>query len=227
MTSAPYRPTRRTTLAWLAAAMASPLALQGAAAATAGWPAMTLPKITGAGYGTDPDIAAKKVTWPLTLTAPQRAMVNACADLILPPAPGQKAPSALAIDAFADEWLSAPYSRQLADRAAILPGLAWLDLEAKARFGQPFLSATDAGRRQIFDSIAWRDRVTPDLAQAAEFFARLRGLVILGYYTTPEGEAELGFAGNSAIAGVYPGPPPEALAHLKAQLAKLNLKMPA
>ena len=35
------------------------------------------------------------------------------------------------------------------NRAAILPGLAWLDLEAKARFGQPFLSATDAGRRQI------------------------------------------------------------------------------
>ena len=132
-------PTRRTTLAWIAAAAAGPFALAGlegeAAAATAttgagaargvaGWPAMSLPAITAPGYGPDPDMADKKVPWPLTLTAAQRTVVRRCADMILPPSPGQKAPSALAIDAFVDEWVSAPYARQAADRAAIVPGLA-------------------------------------------------------------------------------------------------------
>ena len=234
-------PTRRTTLAWIAAAAAGPFALAGlegeAAAATAttgagaargvaGWPAMSLPAITAPGYGPDPDMADKKVPWPLTLTAAQRTVVRRCADMILPPSPGQKAPSALAIDAFVDEWVSAPYARQAADRAAIVPGLAWLDAEATARFGRRFAAATDAQRRAILDAIAWRDRIAPEHREAGAFFARLRGLVIIGYYTTPEGEAELGYAGNTPIEGVYPGAPPEALAHLKAQLAALKLTMP-
>lgn len=228
-------PTRRTTLAWIAAAAAGPFALAGlerpAAAETggavAGWPAASLPRITAPGYGTDPDMADKKAPWPLTLTPAQRALVRLCADMILPPAAGQKPPSALAIDAFVDEWVSAPYARQAADRAAIIPGLAWLDAEAKRRFGRDFAQAGEAQRRAIFDAIAWRERVAPGLAEAATFFARLRGLVIIGYYTTPEGEAELGYAGNTPIAGVYPGAPPEAIAHLKAQLARLKLAMPA
>lgn len=227
-------PTRRATLAWIAAAAASPLAIGGMARAAAApvadpvrWPGAVPPKIAAKGYGTDPDLAAKTVPWPLTLAADQRALVALCADMVLPPAAGQKAPSALAIDAFVDEWISAPYARQAADRAAILPGLAWLDAEARARCGRGFAAASVAQRSEILDAIAWRDRVAPSYREAAAFFARLRAVVILGYYTTPEGEAELGFAGNTPIQGVYPGAPPEAIAHLKAQLDTLGLRMPA
>lgn len=227
----PPTPTRRQTIAWFAAAACSPMALAlpggaATAAATVGWPAITLSRIAASGYGPDPDLAAKTVTWPLSLDPAQRQMIRLCADIILPPAPGGKAPSALGIDAFIDEWVSAPYQRQSADRALIVPGLAWLDAEATQRSGQAFAAITDPQRRTIFDTIAWQDRVTPEYAQAAAFFASLRALVVLGYYTTPEGETELGYIGNTPSQGVYPGPGPEPLAHLGKQLAALGLSMP-
>ncbi len=229
MTQAQISPSRRTTLAWIAAAAAFGPAAFGAGsgrALAAGWPAQGSPRIASKGYGTDPNLADKKVTWPLTLDPGQRALVSICADMMLPPQRGQKAPSALGIDAFLDEWLSAPYERQVQDRAAILPGLAWLDAESKNRFQSGFAVANAAQRSAIFDDIAFRSKVVPQHRQAGDFFDRLRGLVILGYYTTPEGESELGFVGNTPIEGVYPGPPREALDHLGRELANLKLTMP-
>jgi hypothetical protein len=35
---------------------------------------------------------------------------------------------------------------------------------------------------------------------------------------------DIGYMGNTPSAGEYPGPTPEALAHLNAALVKLNLK---
>lgn len=230
MSDLPLTPTRRQSIAWFAAAACSPMALAlpagTATAASAGWPSITLSRTAASGYGPDPDLAAKKVTWPLSLDPAQRQVVRLCADVILPPAAGGKAPSALGIDTFIDEWVSAPYQRQTADRALIVPGLAWLDSETKQRFSQPFAAISHSQRCKIFDNIAWQERITPEYAQAATFFASLRALVILGYYTTPEGEAELGYVGNTPSQGIYPGPGPEPLAHLQQQMDALGLSMP-
>ena len=221
-------PTRRQTIAWFAAAAASPLALATAPARAAGggWPALMPTRIAAPGYGPDPNFSEKKVTWPLTLGREERALIDICADTILPPLLGRKPPSALGIAAFVDEWVSAPYERQAADRALILPGLVWLDAEAARRFGRSFARAGGQGQRAIFDAIAWRDRIAPGDERAAAFFASLRAVVMLGYYTTVEGEQELGFVGNAPIEGVYPGPGPEPLKHLERQLARLGLSMP-
>jgi hypothetical protein len=231
MTDPRFSVSRRRTMAWmLAAAASSSLPAAGRAAARPSaatpWPTATPPAVAAPGYGTDPDFAAKTIPWPLTLHDRERAMIRVCADLILPPAEGQKAPSALQIDAFFDEWVSAPYTLQRADRALIVPGLAWLDADAGARFGADFLSVTDAQRTAIFDSIADKATAGPAYQQAADFFDSLRRVTVLGYYTTPEGMAELGFVGDTPIEGVYPGPGPEALAHLQAQLQMLGLAMP-
>jgi hypothetical protein len=45
-----------------------------------------------------------------------------------------------------------------------------------------------------------------------------------GFYTLPEGIADIGYMGNIPSAGPYPGPTKEALAHLNASLTKLGLK---
>lgn len=228
MTDPFLTPTRRRTIAWFVAAAASPMALAAgpARAAPADWPALGPTRSAGPGYGTDPDLAAKTVTWPLSLGPDERAVIDLCADMILPPPSGGKAPSALGIAAFVDEWVSAPYDRQVADRALIVPGLAWLNAEAQRTSRQPFTRATDAQRHAILDAIAWRDRIAPAHARAGAFFASLRTLVMLGYYTTPEGEQDLGFVGNTPIEGVYPGPDGEPLRHLEGQLARLGLSMP-
>ena len=43
------------------------------------------------------------------------------------------------------------------------------------------------------------------------------------YYTSEQGIEELGYVGNVAIQGDYPGPTKEALAHLEQVLADLKL----
>jgi hypothetical protein len=130
----------------------------------------------------------------------------------------------LHLDAFIDEWISAPYPQQQQDRALIVPGLAWLDAEAMRRFSVDFVQADDTQRRALFDMIAFRGNRQPDFARPVRFFARLRGLMLAGFYSLPEGIADIGYLGNVPVLGDYPGPTLEALAHLNAALAKLGLK---
>jgi hypothetical protein len=65
--------------------------------------------------------------------------------------------------------------------------------------------------------------VKPGLEQAAGFFRKLRYLAMSAWYSTEPGMAEIGYIGNTPLAGDYPGPTPEALAHLDAALKQLGL----
>ena len=42
----------------------------------------------------------------------------------------------------------------------------------------------------------------------------MRGLMMMGFYSLPEGAADIGYMGNIPSLGPYAGPTPEALAHL-------------
>lgn len=220
---------RRTTLAWVAAATASPWALSDAEAAPdaaqpSAWPQVELPPISVAGYGSDPDLVKPVVPWPLTLTPEQRDSLRRIAGLMLPADTHSPSAATLPIDAFVDEWISAPYPQQQRDRMLVLRGLAWLDAESLARFQHDFAAGSEAEHRAIFDDIAFRQAVKPGYERPAQFFARLRGLVLAGFYSLPESFADIGYLGNIPLLGPYPGPTREALAHLNAQLVKLGLK---
>jgi len=219
---------RRVTLAWVAAASASPWVVAGPEPAQAQqmglWKEVTISTITGPGYGQDPNLVKPNVPWPLTLTQDQRAMLRIAADLILPADAHSPSAGSLPVDAFIDEWVSAPYQPQQRDRVIILSGLAWLDAESGARFGKSFAQAGDTERRAIFDSIAFRAKVQPGYERPAFFFARLRGLVMGGFYSLPQGMADIGYMGNAPMTGNYPGPTQEAIAHLDATLTKLGIK---
>ena len=219
---------RRVTLAWVAAAAASPwagAAVEPAQAQTMGlWKDIDVTPVTAAGYGQDPNLVKPTVPWPLTLTQDQRAVLRIAADLILPADAHSPSAASLPIDAFIDEWVSAPYDQQRRDRVVILSGLAWLDAESNARFSHGFAQASDSERRAVFDSIAYRAKVQPGYERPAFFFARLRGLVMGGFYSLPEGMKDIGYMGNAPMTGAYPGPTAEALTHLHAALAKLDIK---
>jgi hypothetical protein len=219
---------RRVTLAWIAAASAGAFAPGASQAAESGppapWSDAVVPPAAAPGYGQDPDLNAVAVPWPLTLDPHQRAILRLAADLMLPADARSPSGGTLPLDAFLDEWISAPYPQQRQDRDLIVPGLAWLDAETGRRFGQDFVSAGDAQRRGVFDAIAFRDKVQPGYEQPAQFFARLRGLMLAGFYSLPEGMADLGYLGNKPQLGDYPGPTPEAMANLNASLAQLGLK---
>ena len=219
---------RRVTLAWVAVASASPWVVAAPEPALAQqmglWKEVDVATIIGPMYGQDPNLVKPSVPWPLTLTADQRAVLRIAADLILPADSHSPSAGSLPVDAFIDEWVSAPYLQQQRDRVIILSGLAWLDAESSARFGHAFAQASDTERRAIFDSIAFRAKVQPGYERPAFFFARLRGLVLGGFYSLPEGMKDIGYIGNAPMTGAYPGPTPEALAHLHAALTKLDIK---
>jgi hypothetical protein len=219
---------RRETLAWMGAALTSPWVAGVAEPAFAQgdmglWEDVDVAAITGPGYGTDPILVKPSVPWPLTLNDDQRANLRIAADLMLPADDRSPSGSALGLDAFVDEWISAPYPDQQRDRRLILSGLQWLDAESNVRFGHGFAAASDSERRAIFDRIAFKGRVQPGYGRPANFFSRLRGLMLGGFYSRPEGMKDIGYIGNTPST-TYAGPTEEAMAHLNAALAKLEIK---
>lgn len=213
---------RRTTLAWLAAALAIPEPARGSGVEGTSWPAVQLTPVTAPGYGVDPNLFEPMVPWPLTLTKAELKAAAALCDMILPADGRYSAASAVGVPAFIDEWVSAPYPWQQQDRELIVPGLAWIDAESTHRCGRPFAEATASERSAICDDIAFAGRVKPGYEKPAAFFAIVRKLTLRAYYSTEEGWAQLGYMGNTPSEGPYPGPTPEAMAHVQQAIARMT-----
>lgn len=200
---------RRTSLKWMLGAAALPmLHLSGCSSES---PPPALP--SGTGYGTDPDLLkvyGPGSVWPLTLGQTQRSIATALCDLIVPA--DAEGPGAVAVGVvdFINEWVSAPYPQQSADRKLILAGFDWLDAEAERRFSRDFSGLSVAQRVAICDDICHLPKAPAEFRQAAEFFARYRDLTIGGFCTSPQGRKYLGYVGNVPLAS-FEGPPPEVL----------------
>jgi hypothetical protein len=183
---------RRATLYWMG--LVSALVATGCKPIATGLPPATA---VAEGYGKDPSLSAPRRTWPLTLTPAEKGRLAAIADIILPGTAALPAPSALKIDEFFDEWMSAPYPEQVADRALVLP------------------LASDP--RPPADLVArLQNTADPD----APALARLRLLVVAASYSTPEGAGAIGYIGNEPRE-TFDGPPADVLAHFDAEAAKL------
>ena len=200
---------RRTTIKWmLTAATVAPslgsLAFAGAADA----------RVAAArGYGTDPTLLDPNrpgALWPLTFTKRQRATAAALSDLIIPADDVSPSASAVGVVEFLDEWISAPYQQQRADRQVVLDGFKWLDRESARRFSRPFAALDPAQQHALCDDICHVAKAGPRFAVAAAFFARYRDLTAGGYYTTPQGRSDLQYVGNVALAR-FDGPPVDVL----------------
>lgn len=199
---------RRTSLKWMLSAAALPLVhLTGCSSE----PSPTLP--SGTGYGTDPDLLkvyGPGSVWPLTLDERQRRIATALCDLIVPA--DATAPGAVAVGVvdFINEWVSAPYPQQVADRKLILAGFDWLDAQAEQRFSRSFSTSSVSQRSEICDDICYLPRARAEFKEAAEFFSRYRNLTIGGFSTSPQGRRYLGYVGNVPLVS-FDGPPPEVL----------------
>ena len=196
---------RRTAIKWMVTATASlALSPQWSSAASE-----TTAVVFGAGYGTDPDLVKSYKpgdAWPLTLTPAQRQTVAALCDVIIPADAKSPSASAVGVHDFIDEWISAPYPGNVADRKVILEGLAWIDAEAQNRFGLAFHNTIGRQKTAICDDICFEEKAGADFKAPARFFARFRNLTAGGFYTTPEGMKDIGYIGNVPLEK-FEGPP--------------------
>ena len=193
---------RRTTIKWMFAAAATlPLGRLVAAEPEA------------RPYGSDPrllDAYHPGELWPLTLTPAQREIATILSDTIIPADESSPAASAVGVVEFIDEWISAPYPAHRADRATVLEGFAWIEAEARRRFGKVFRALETNEIAKICDDIRWLPQAKADFIEAAKFFARYRDLTAGGFYTTPAGRKDLQYVGNVPLQR-FDGPPLEVL----------------
>ena len=221
---------RRTTLKWMAAALsAQSLAGCGGPASIDADVAAALGRaldVEGKGYGQDPDLFEALVPWRRTMTEGQLRLAESLADIFIP-ADGVSAAANVANAAdFIDEWVSAPYPTQIADRALILQGLEDIEKRARRRFKAPFIDLETSQKTTLVDDLAPTFGFLPAYLDTNSFFSRFRYLVVSAFYLSDEGARDLGYIGNQPIIGPYPGPTEEALAHLQTVLDGLGLKMP-
>lgn len=170
------------------------------------------------GYGTDPNLVKPApAPWSRIMTREQLQAAAILADFILPTSGGAPSASALGVPDFLDEWVSAPYPDQVKDRPIVLDGLNDLFWQAQRRFGVGFLAASPAQRTEILAALPKASK-----ASTKAFFRKFRHLVVGAYYTTQAGFKDIGYIGNVARQA-DPGPSPEVMAAVEAQLKKLGL----
>lgn len=202
--------TRREVFKWTIAAAAAVYALDEEAF---GLDAMAVSGGTPGGYGSDPDLMNSEAPWGRVLTAGQLRTAAALADTILPADGESVSASSVGVHEFIDEWVSAPYAPQVADRKVVTEGLDWIEGEAKKRFGKRYDELDEAQTHAICDDLCYAAEAKKEFVQGARFFAKFRNLTAGAYFTTPEGFKDVGYVGNVAL-GAYPAPPVEALRKL-------------
>lgn len=204
---------RRDTLKWLTASSAA-----GAAVTAKAAPGET--EAAPPAYPTrfnlhDPDFAkATSGPWERLLSGEELKTVTALADLILPKDDHGPAASEVGVPEFINEWISAPYDANREDRETIRGGLAWLNTESFRRHGKRFDELMAAQQTPILDDICGAAPTKPEHATGARFFACFRQLCLGGYYTHSATWKHLGYVGNTAIGGAYPGVPAEIIQKL-------------
>jgi len=163
------------------------------------------------GIGTDPNLHKKEIPWPRVLTPDEKRIVIALGDIIIPADEFGPAASGVGVPDFIDEWVSAPYEIQQKDQQVIRAGLAWLDGEAKKRFGKGYADCVPTDQTGLLDDIV---KEGSDAHKSAfTFYKNFRDKATGGYYSTPEGWKAIGYVGNTPMLE-FPGPPPEVLKHL-------------
>lgn len=171
----------------------------------------------------DPNLISPEVPWENLLSEEELKTLSALCDLIIPADSESPSASQLGVPAFINEWVSAPYPTQEADRILIRGGLTWLNAESSKRFGAEFRELSEEQKKSICDEIQWTQSAAPELLPPARFFAKVRDLTATGFYTTPEGWKDIGYIGNQVMLS-YDSLPPNVEEKLNEVIKNLKLE---
>ncbi|MXV96997.1 MAG: gluconate 2-dehydrogenase subunit 3 family protein [Gemmatimonadetes bacterium] len=165
-----------------------------------------------AGTAADPDLLAPVVPWEMVLTDEEMRLVAALSDVIIPADERSPSASEVGVPDYVNEFVSAPAHTEQLTR--LRGGLAWLNREARERFGAgDFPALTVEQQHEICDEIRFEPDAPAELKPQARFFDAFRDMVSTGFWTTEEGMRDLGYVGNIPLPS-FDGPPPEVLEQL-------------
>jgi hypothetical protein len=196
---------RRETLAWIAGVSASlavgchsksrdpganPEAGPKGSSSTPNVAKRDLPQEPPRGDLADPDMQSPRTLWSLVLSQRELAVVALLADEILPAADQAPSASSLGVHQFVNEWVSAPFEPHMTDLKLLRTGVSKLTAPVG---GQNVTTLPAADRAKL------AAKLMSDNTPEGRMFRRLRELVVLGYFTAPEGIKLLGYVGNVAL----------------------------
>lgn len=125
-------------------------------------------------------------------SAHEMATLNVLVDIIIPEEGEHPSASQVGVVEFIEFMVKDIPKNQLPLRG----GLKWLDNYSAKSFDKSFIDCASSEQIKIVDAIAYPTLAKPGMESGVSFFSLLRNLTASGYYTTKEGIADLGYAGN-------------------------------
>lgn len=129
---------------------------------------------------------------PRFFTPDEMATITLLGDIIIP----KDEISGSASDAKVPEFIEFIVKDVPSHQTPMRGGLRWLDMQCLNKYGTSFKECSSAQRMEMVDAIAWPEKAKPEMAQGVAFFNLLRNLTASGFYTSPIGVKDLGYAGN-------------------------------
>lgn len=154
---------------------------------------------------------------PKFFTAAEYRTVGILADMIIP----RDERSGSATDAAVPQFMDFTMADRTGSQKWMRDGLAWLDAQAKSRFGKSFADASQSQREAILNDIAWPARAPATMADGVAFFNRFRDLTATGFWSSEIGVKDLKYMGN-VFNPNWDGCPPAALSKLGVSYAKFD-----
>lgn len=133
------------------------------------------------------------------------ATITVLADIIIPKDDKSPSASEVGVPEFIEFIVKDLPDHKLPMRG----GLKWLDIYSQKKYKNVFINLKPEEQIAIVDELAYPSKAKPEVAQGVNFFNRMRDLTASGFYTSKEGIADLGYAGNRP--GIWAGVPPDIL----------------
>lgn len=126
-------------------------------------------------------------------TPAEMATITVLADIIIP----KDAVSGSASEAKVPEFIAFIVKDMPAHQIPMKGGLRWLDMQCLNRFEKAFAHCSREQQIQMVDKIAYPKKATAEMSQGVAFFNLMRNLTASGFYTSPMGVKDIGYAGNT------------------------------
>jgi len=151
-------------------------------------------------------------------TEHEMATITILADIIIP----KDDISGSASDAKVPEFIEFIVKDMPAHQTPMRGGLRWLDMQCLKRYEKPFKDCSHDQQIALVDEIAYPDKAKPEMKQGVAFFNLMRNLTATGFYTSPIGVKDIGYAGN--VANQWNGVPADVLKQYNVSYTEKELK---